>query len=76
MCRIKYGELCIIPTKDEEIKVMLFKNLKEMAEQLKVLAKTKDKEIRYVDIYVPVPLLQVSTFQLYVHVIYKRYKNY
>lgn len=55
---------------------MLFKNLKEMAEQLKVLAKTKDKEIRYVDIYVPVPLLQVSTFQLYIYVIYKRYKNY
>lgn len=32
VCRIKYGEFCIIFIKDEEIKVMLFKNLKEMVE--------------------------------------------
>lgn len=68
MCRIKYGELCIISTKDVEKKVLLFENLKEMAEKLEVLAKTKDEEIRYVDIYMPVPLLHVCTFQLYIYV--------
>lgn len=38
---------------------MSFKNSKEMAETLQNLARTADDEISYVDIYMPVPMLQV-----------------
>lgn len=46
--------------KDEELDNMSFDNVKEMAENLKMLAKTNDKKISCVDIYMPVPLLQVG----------------
>lgn len=47
--------------KDEELDNMPVGNVKEMAETLKMLAKTNDKKICCVDIYIPVPLLQVSS---------------
>lgn len=65
VCRVKYCEQLMISTrdsKDEELENMSFKNLQEMAQKLKVLGKTNDREISYVDIYMPVPLLQVSKF--------------
>lgn len=65
VCRVKYSEQLLISTrdsKDEELENMSFKNLQEMAQKLKVLGKTNDREISYVDIYMPVPLLQVSKF--------------
>lgn len=46
--------------KGEELANMSFDNVKEMAEHLKMLAKTNDKKISCVDIYMPVPLLQVG----------------
>lgn len=52
----------MISTRDsnnKKLKDMSFENLKEMAEQMEVLAITDDKKIRYVDVYMPVPLLQV-----------------
>lgn len=49
-------------SKDDELENMSFKNVQEMAQKLKVLAKTNDREISFVDIYMPVPLLQVRTF--------------
>lgn len=44
---------------DEELENMSFENIKEMASKLKFLAETEDPEISYVDIYMPVSLLQV-----------------
>lgn len=64
VCRVKYAERCMISTRsnnDEELENMSFKNLQEMAENLKGLAKTNNEEIGYVDIHMPAPLLQVST---------------
>lgn len=49
---------------------MSFENSQEMAEKLQDLARTADEEISYVDIYMPVPMLQVDTlkaFNLYVN---------
>lgn len=46
--------------KGEELANMSFDNVKEMAENLKMLAKTNDKKISCVHIYMPVPLLQVD----------------
>lgn len=43
-----------------ELERMLFGNIKEMAEKLKVIAQTDVEEISYVDIYLPVSLLQVN----------------
>lgn len=42
-----------------ELKCMTFTNREEMAEKLSDFAQTNDSEISYVDIYFPVPLLQV-----------------
>lgn len=64
VCRVKYFKHCMISTrdnKDEELENMSFDNSKEMAEKLKTLALTNDTKISYLDIYMPVPLLQVST---------------
>lgn len=61
VCRLKYCERFMISTrdnKDEELDNMSLGNVKEMAETLKMLAKTNDKKICCVDIYMPVPLLQ------------------
>lgn len=61
VCRVKYCEQLMISTRDnkgEELANMSFDNVKEMAENLKMLAKTNDKKISCVDIYMPVPLLQ------------------
>lgn len=61
VCRVKYCEHYMVSTKDcenKELDTMSFQDSKEMAEQLKFLAKTDDKNISYVDIYMPVSLLQ------------------
>lgn len=46
---------------DEKIENMSFQNVKEMAKELETLARTNDESICYVDIYMPVLLLQVGT---------------
>lgn len=53
--------ICTRDNKDEELDNMSLANVKEMAENLKMLAKTNNKKISCVDIYMPVPLLQVSS---------------
>lgn len=61
VCRIKHSKRCMVSTrnsKDEEIESFLFENSMEMAKKLETLAQTDDEEISYVDIYMPVPLLQ------------------
>lgn len=61
VCRVKYCEQVMISTRDsndEELENMSFENIKEMASKLKFLAETEDPEISYVDIYMPVSLLQ------------------
>lgn len=61
VCRVKYCEHYMVSTKDSENKeldTMSFQDSKEMAEQLKLIAKTDDEHISYVDIYMPVSLLQ------------------
>lgn len=60
---------------DEEIENMSFENSKEMAKKLKTLANTNDTKISYVDIYMPVPLLQVGTYPHYVLFIVKAWFN-
>lgn len=66
VCRIKHSKQCMVSTrnsKDEEIESFLFENSMEMAKKLETLAQTDDEEISYVDIYMPVPLLQVGSFK-------------
>lgn len=66
VCRVKHSERCMISirdSKDELIKTTLFENSIEMAEPLETLAKTNIEEISYVDIYMPVPLLQVRSLK-------------
>lgn len=66
VCRIKHSKRCMVSTrnsKDEEIESFLFENSMEMAKKLETLAQTDDEEISYVDIYMPVPLLQVGSFK-------------
>lgn len=66
MYRIRYSERLMIFTsdiKENELSNMSFGNLNEMAERLKVIAKTNSEEINYVDIYMPVSLLQVYTLK-------------
>lgn len=49
--------------KDEEIEKISFENLTEIAEKLEVLATSHDEKIGSVDIYMPVPLLDVRIFE-------------
>lgn len=80
VCRVKHSDCYEVSTKDRNGDILeekqSFKNAKEMAEKLQDLAGTADEEIGYVDIYMPVPMLQVDTlkaFNLYVidnHYIY------
>lgn len=61
VCRVKHSESFMISTRDsedEEIERLKFKNSIEMAETLKCVAQTNVEEISYVDVYLPVPLLQ------------------
>lgn len=44
---------------------MSFENLKKMAEQMKLCPITNDEAISYVDICMPVPLLQVHTLNTF-----------
>lgn len=44
---------------------MSFENSKEMAKKLQDLARTADEEISYIDIYMPVPMLQVDTLKAF-----------
>lgn len=57
----------MISTKDSKGKKigenLSFKDSRQMAEKLKVLATKKVEEFTYVDIHMPVPLLQVYTFK-------------
>lgn len=67
VCRIKYCERYMINTIDilgEKQMVMTFENEKEMADKLKVIVQKNDEEISYIDIYMPVPLLQVRAFEI------------
>lgn len=64
VCRVKHSESFMISTRDredEEIERLEFKNSIEMAETLKCVAQTNVEEISYVDVYLPVPLLQVHS---------------
>lgn len=66
VCRIKYCERCMISTRDsknEELDNILLENVKEMAEQLKLIYYTDYAEVTYVDIYMPVSWLQVRPFK-------------
>lgn len=66
MWRIKHSEHYMVSTKnfkDEEIEKISFENLKEIAEKLEVLAKSHDEKISYVDICMPVSLLDASIFE-------------
>lgn len=74
MCRVKYSECYELSTKDRKGKIlgekMSFENSKQMAQKLQDIARTADEEISYVDIYMPVPVLQVDilkAFDLYVN---------
>lgn len=74
VCRVKHSYCYKVSNKDRrgEIsgKKMSFENSKEMAKKLQDLARTADEEISYIDIYMPVPMLQVDTlkaFNLYVN---------
>lgn len=62
VCRVKYSEDLMITTCDaedkNEIDRMYFQSKEDMAETLNTLAKTKDPNIGYIDIHMPVPLLQ------------------
>uniref|UniRef100_A0A8W8NQB9 Dynamin N-terminal domain-containing protein n=1 Tax=Magallana gigas TaxID=29159 RepID=A0A8W8NQB9_MAGGI len=63
VCRVKHSYCYKVSTKDRrgEIsgkKIMSFENSKEMAKKLQDLARTADEEISYIDIYMPVPMLQ------------------
>lgn len=57
----------MISTKDSKGKKigekMSFEDSRQMAEKLSVLATEKLEEFTYVDIHMPVPLLQVYTFK-------------
>lgn len=64
--RIKPSEQYTVSTKnfrDEEIQKMSFENWKGIADKLEVLAKVDNKYISYVDICMPVPLLNVRTLE-------------
>lgn len=66
VCRIKHSEQCMVSTrnsKDEEIDRTSFENSMEMAKTLETLAQTNSDEISYVDIYMPVPLIQVGSLK-------------
>lgn len=47
-----------------EIDRMYFQSKEDMAETLNTLAKTKDPNIGYIDIHMPVPLLQVNVLKI------------
>lgn len=69
VCRVKHSDCYEVSTKDRNGEILeearSFKNAKEMTERLQDLAKTADEEISYVDIYMPVPMLQVDTIQAF-----------
>lgn len=50
-------------SKNEELDNILLENVKEMAEQLKLIYYTDYAEVTYVDIYMPVSWLQVRPFK-------------
>lgn len=59
----------MISTKDSKEKEigekLYFQNSRQMAEKLKVFATIDVEEFTYVDIHMPVPLLQVHRFKKY-----------
>lgn len=48
-----------------ELDRIYFQNKEDMAETLNTLAQTNDPSIGYGDIYMPVPLLQVTELKLH-----------
>lgn len=65
VCRVKYSERYEISTKDcngKEQENMSFGNIEGMTEKIESLAIRDSVEIIYVDIYLPVPFLQVYAF--------------
>lgn len=80
MCRVKHSDCYEVSTKDRNGEILekarSFKNAKEMAEKLQDLAWTADEEISYVDIYMPVPMLQVDTIKAFNSIVnYNHYIN-
>lgn len=69
VCRVKHSDCYEVSTKDRNGEILeekqSFKNAKEMAEKLQDLAGTADEEIGYVDIYMPVLMLQVDTINIF-----------
>lgn len=56
--------ICTRDTNDKnELERMSFQNKEDMENRLDELAQTNDPEVGYVDIYLPVPLLQVNIIQ-------------
>lgn len=69
VCRINYSKEFVICTRDtndkNELERMSFQNKEDMENRLDELAQTNDPEVGYVDIYLPVPLLQVKSILKY-----------
>lgn len=62
VCRIRHSETMSVSTWNEKgnlLKTWSFEEIHELAETLKGLAKTEDPNIFYVDIEMPVPMIQV-----------------
>lgn len=58
--------ICTRDTNDKnELERMSFQNKEDMENRLDELAQTNDPEVGYVDIYLPVPLLQVKSILKY-----------
>lgn len=56
--------ICTRDTNDKnELERMSFQNKEDMENRLDELVQTNDPEVGYVDIYLPVPLLQVNIIQ-------------
>lgn len=64
VCRIKYSKDLLVSLRDENdkkyIKKISVKSTKEMANKLKVVAGTHNKETGYVDIFMPFLFQQVN----------------
>lgn len=58
--------ICTRDTNDKnELERMSFQNKEDMENRLDELAQTNDPKVGYVDIYLPVPLLQVKSILKY-----------
>lgn len=66
VCRVKYSDELKIATCDKnEVDYndcISFNNTKQLADKLKTIARTNDRTITYVDIFMPAPFQQVRFF--------------